>query len=93
MRETFYNLSYFYHELLLIWYNTSFGIFGQLGRTGWNTYRKTSLEKLINVSNCVPIPPPSSPNPTLTLTCYQLTAVGIGKGLVRYAVAQMLILI
>lgn len=38
-------------------------------------------------------PPPSSPNPTLALTCYQLTAVGIGKGLVRYAVAQMLILI
>ena len=44
----------------------------------------------IPVSGQLPTYP--SPNPTLTLTCYQLTVVGLGER-TRWAVAQILILI
>ena len=43
----------------------------------------------ISVSGQLPTYP--SPNPTLTLTCYQLTVVELGEG--KWAVAQILILI
>ena len=44
---------------------------------------------LLSVSGQLPTYP--SPNPTLTLTCYQSTVVELGRG--RWAVAQILILI
>ena len=54
--------------------------------------QRVRLNGTTSVSGQLPTYP--SPNPKLTLTCYQLTFVELGEGQVgRWAVAQILILI
>ena len=57
----------------------------------------TSLQIIIivfgSISASGQLPTYPSPNPTLTLTCCQLTVVELGEGRGRWAVAQILILI